>query len=59
MSQEARIESLRARHAALESQIAAEDGRPRPDAELLNRLKIDKLHLKQEIERLRSALQAA
>ncbi len=59
MSQEARIESLQARHAALESQIAAEDGRPRPDAELLNRLKIDKLHIKQEIERLRSALQAA
>ena len=59
MSQEARIASLRARHASLENQIAAEDGRPRPDAELLNRLQIDKLHVKQEIERLRSALQAA
>ncbi|MCX7381376.1 MAG: YdcH family protein [Alphaproteobacteria bacterium] len=59
MSQEARIVSLQARHASLENQIAAEDGRPRPDAELLNRLKIDKLHIKQEIERLRSARKAA
>ena len=57
MSQEARIESLKTRHAALEAQIAAEDGRPRPNAELLNKLKIDKLHVKQEIERKRAGLQ--
>ena len=54
MSQEARIESLKARHAALENKVVAEDARPRPDAEMLNKLKIDKLHVKQEIERLRA-----
>ena len=53
MSQEARIESLKARHATLDAQIAAEDRRPRPDAENLNKLKLDKLHVKQEIERMR------
>ena len=59
MSQESRIASLQARHAALESQIAQEDGRPRPDADTLSRLKIEKLHLKEEIERMRGAIQHA
>jgi hypothetical protein len=59
MSQEARLDSLKTRHAALEAQIAAEDQRPRPDAEVLTRLKIEKLHVKEEIERLRKGLQHA
>ena len=59
MSQEARLESLKARHADLEAQIATEDARPRPNEELLHRLKIEKLRLKEEIERLRSGLQHA
>jgi hypothetical protein len=59
MSHEARLESLKARHAELEAQIAAEDNRPRPDEDLLHRLKVEKLRLKEEIERLRSGLRAA
>lgn len=55
MTQQARIESLKLRHAALDSQIAAEDQRPRPDAAELTRLKVEKLHVKEEIERLRAA----
>jgi hypothetical protein len=53
MSLESRIESLKGRHASLESRILDEDGRPRPDAEALSRLKVEKLRLKEEMERLR------
>lgn len=52
MSHEARIESLKARHAELEARIADEDRRPQPDAELLHKLKVDKLHIKEEIARM-------
>jgi hypothetical protein len=53
MSQQARLDALRERHAALESRILDEDQRPRPDSETLTRLKIEKLHVKEEMERLR------
>ena len=53
MSLDTRIESLRERHAALDARIAEEDLRPRPDGDTLNRLKIEKLRLKEEMERLR------
>ncbi|MBV9537529.1 MAG: YdcH family protein [Acidisphaera sp.] len=53
MSLQSRIESLKTRHASLESRIAAEDHRPRPDADALARLKLEKLRLKDELERLR------
>ncbi len=43
MSLEFRIESLKGRHASLETRILAEDGRPRPDDEALHRLKLEKL----------------
>ncbi len=56
MSQHARIESLKQRHAALDAQIVAEDQRPRPDGAELTRLKVEKLHVKEEIERLRTTL---
>ncbi len=52
MSLEARIESLKGRHASLEHQIHDEDGRPRPDNDALIRLKVEKLRLKEEMERL-------
>ncbi|MCA3389943.1 MAG: YdcH family protein [Roseomonas sp.] len=55
MRLDARIASLNNRHAALEAQISQEDQRPRPDAETLARLKREKLKLKEEMERLRSA----
>ena len=53
MSLQARLDALKARHAALETRIVDEDQRPRPDSDLLMRLKIEKLHVKEEIERLR------
>lgn len=53
MAELARLRTLEERHAALESRIAAEDNRPKPDAEALARLKREKLRLKEEMERLR------
>lgn len=52
MSLESRIESLKGRHAMLEGRIHDEDGRPRPDGDALNRLKLEKLRLKEEMDRL-------
>jgi hypothetical protein len=53
MSLESHLDQLRERHAALEARILEEDQRPRPDSDLLTRLKIEKLHLKEAMERLR------
>jgi hypothetical protein len=58
MSLQSRLESLKARHAELEARIEEEDQRPRPDAETMTRLKREKLHLKEEIERLRASVPA-
>jgi hypothetical protein len=52
MSLQSRIESLKGRHAALESRIVDEDHRPRPNSQELSRLKLEKLRLKEEMERL-------
>jgi hypothetical protein len=54
MTLQAHLDALKERHAALEQRIADEDQRPRPDSETLTRLKIEKLHVKEEMERLRS-----
>ena len=59
MSVAARIDSLVSRHAALDTQINGEKTRPRPDEELLHKLKIENLHVKEEIERLRAGVQPA
>ena len=53
MNLQSRIESLKDKHANLETRIADEDQRPRPDAGVLTRLKVEKLRLKEEMERLR------
>ena len=53
MSLQSRIESLKGRHATLDSRILDEDGRPQPDTQVLARLKVEKLRLKEEMERLR------
>ena len=53
MNLQSRIESLKTRHAALETRIADEDRRPQPDPAALTRLKREKLRLKEEMERLR------
>ena len=55
MSLQSRIESLKSRHASLERSIAEEDQRPRPDADVLMRMKLEKLRVKEELERLRTA----
>jgi hypothetical protein len=46
------LESLKLKHSALEDKIRAEDLRPMPDTDILHRLKAEKLHLKEEIEKL-------
>jgi hypothetical protein len=58
MSVQSRLESLKSRHNDLESRIAEEDHRPKPDEDLVGRLKREKLHLKEEMERLRSTVPA-
>jgi len=55
MSLQSRIDSLKDRHTSLEARIAEEDHRPRPDEGTLSRLKLEKLRLKEEIERLQAA----
>lgn len=57
MSLQSRIESLKSRHAGLESRIFEEDQRPQPDAGILSRLKLEKLRLKEEMERLKAGAQ--
>ena len=52
MSVQSRIEALKSRHASLETRISDEDHRPRPNPEALGRLKLEKLRLKEELERL-------
>ena len=54
MNLQSRLDSLKLRHADLETRIADEDHRPRPDSDMLSRLKLEKLRLKDEMERLRA-----
>jgi hypothetical protein len=49
------LEALKSRHELLEGRIADEDHRPRPDSDALMRLKIEKLRVKEEMERLKTA----
>jgi hypothetical protein len=56
MSLHARLDALQQRHAALESRLFEEDHRPLPDTETIARLKIEKLQIKDEMERIRSSL---
>lgn len=50
-----RLEALKDRHEYLEGRIFDEDHRPRPDSDALTRLKVEKLRVKEEMERLKSA----
>lgn len=52
MSLQDRIESLRAKHAALESAIEVENRRPLPDTEQIVSLKRQKLRIKDELANL-------
>ncbi len=53
MTLQSRIETLKGRHANLETRIADEDQRPQPNGDALARLKVEKLRLKEELDRLR------
>lgn len=55
MSIEARIDTLKARHAQLEDALHDEEVRPSPDETRLLELKRRKLALKDEMSRLASA----
>nr|WP_298795468.1 DUF465 domain-containing protein [uncultured Acetobacter sp.] len=52
MTYQSRIESLKSRHSRIDKQISSEGGRPRPDERVLMCLKLQKLRIKEEIERL-------
>lgn len=54
MNLQSHIDALKGRHASLESKILAEGRRPSPDSAELSRLKVEKLRLKEEMERLKS-----
>ncbi len=54
MNLQSHLETLQGRHANLELKIAAEGRRPSPDSTMLARMKLEKLRLKEEMERLRS-----
>jgi hypothetical protein len=55
MSLQIRLVTLSERHLALETRIAEEGTRPRPDETALATLKREKLRLKEEMERLRAS----
>ena len=50
----AHVDALASKHAALEAQIEAEEQRPHPDDVLLHQLKKEKLRLKDEMLELTS-----
>lgn len=52
MNLQARLDTLKDRHASLEARLASEDRRPAPDSETLSSLKREKLRLKEEMARL-------
>ena len=52
MSLDERIDALKAKHLALETMIEEETNRPRPDDLTINRLKKQKLMIKDEIANL-------
>lgn len=52
MSEIERIDSLRAKHAALDDRLKSESQRPLPNEDEIHRLKREKLRIKDEIARL-------
>lgn len=52
MGKDARIESLRSKHAELEAALEFERRRPMPDTGMLAELKRQKLRIKDEIQRI-------
>lgn len=56
MSVDARVESLRMKHAELEAVLQVESRRPVPDPEFVSDIKRRKLRLKDEIARMAAYL---
>ena len=52
MAVDARMHALRDKHAHLEANLKEEMMRPLPDSDELTRIKQEKLHIKEELERL-------
>ena len=52
MSTDQRIETLRERHATLETQIESESSRPQPDLDAVSEWKREKLRIKDQISTL-------
>jgi hypothetical protein len=52
MPLEDRLESLRTKHASLETALRRESHRPYPDSETVLKLKREKLRVKDEMQRL-------
>jgi hypothetical protein len=46
MNAEPHLESLKTKHADLDAKIAAEEGRPHPDDDIIHELKKQKLRIK-------------
>jgi hypothetical protein len=55
MTHQPRLNSLQDRHATLDRQLATEGARPAPDTGTLAKLKLAKLRLKEEMEKLRAS----
>ncbi len=51
---EKHLAALRAKHASLDTEIAAENARPLPDEVVISELKKQKLKIKEEIETIES-----
>ena len=51
MGQDARLDTLREKHAELEHQIEEEENRPLPDNTIVHSLKKQKLRIKDELQR--------
>ncbi|MDR3517014.1 MAG: YdcH family protein [Azospirillaceae bacterium] len=56
MSFAERLESLRTKHATLDSQLKLESQGPAPDCVVLSRLKREKLRLKDEMTRIKRVI---
>lgn len=54
MSIEARVQKLHEQHTQLETRIRNEVKRPNPDQLMLSELKVKKLRIKEEMERLKA-----
>ena len=55
MSEADRIETLKSKHAQLETELTAEKRKPQPDSAAVGEIKKRKLNVKDEMERLAHA----